>query len=140
MTDVSNKTIDLRFAEEVLNRHNVDALADYVAEDFVEENPVPGQAPGRDGFRDFLTTMFQAFPDLWWQVEEAVAEGDAVMARSNWDGTHTAEFLGVPATGRHVTVEAWTRDLFRDGRITSSRILIDSLSLLQQLDAIPATV
>jgi steroid delta-isomerase-like uncharacterized protein len=140
MSEQSNKEIDLRFADEVLDKHNLDALADFVAEDFIEENPPPGQGPGREGLRDFLAGIFDAFPDLRWQVQEAVAEDDAVMAISRWEGTHQAHFFGIPATGKHVSVEAWTRDRFRDGQIASSRILMDTLSLLRQLGALPPPI
>jgi hypothetical protein len=40
MSEQSNKGIDLRFADEVLDKHNLDALADFVAEDFIEENVI----------------------------------------------------------------------------------------------------
>ncbi|GAA2746884.1 hypothetical protein GCM10009868_34080 [Terrabacter aerolatus] len=130
--------VPVRFVEEVLNGHNLDVIPDLVSDDFVEENPPPGQGPGRDGLRDFLGQLFTAFPDLEWTVEQMVADGEAVMAWSTWKGTHRDAFLGIPPTGTRVTVEAWTRDVVHDGRIVSSRILMDNLALLQQLGAIPA--
>lgn len=138
MTSVEdNKAIDLRFVKEVLSEHDLDVLPDLVAEDFVEQNPPPGQGPGREGLRAFLAQMFEAFPDLRWRVEEMVAEGDRVAAWSTWEGTHRGTFLGLPPTGRSVAVEAWTIDRFRDGKIAESRILMDVMGLMQQLGAIP---
>jgi steroid delta-isomerase-like uncharacterized protein len=127
------KAIDRRFASEVLNGHNLDVLPELVAEDFVEENPVPGQGPGRQGLRDFLALMIAAFPDLTWNVEVEVAEGDTVAARSTWEGTHRGSFMGIAPTGRRVRVEAWTMDRFRNGKMFRSRIIMDSLGLMQQL-------
>lgn len=127
---------DRDFARVVLNDHRLDQIPAYVRDDFVEENPPPGQGPGRDGLRDFLSRLMSAFPGLAWAVQAAVGEGDTVAARSIWEGTHDGMFMGIPATGRRVTVEAWTLDRFRDGRIASSRILMDQLGLLQQLDAV----
>jgi steroid delta-isomerase-like uncharacterized protein len=138
MTSVEdNKARDLRFVEEVLNQHNLDVLPDLVAEDFLEQNPPPGQGPGREGLRQFLAQMFEAFPDLRWRVEEMVAEGDRVAAWSTWTGTHRGTFFGVPPTGRSVSVESWTIDYFRDGMLTESRIIMDVMGLMQQLGAIP---
>ena len=57
---------------------------------------------------------------------------------SIWTGTHLGEFLGIPATGRSVQVEAWTLDRYRDGQMTESRIIMDVAGLLTQLGAIPA--
>jgi steroid delta-isomerase-like uncharacterized protein len=113
-------------------------LSELVAEDFLEQNPPPGQGPGRDGLRDFLGAMFDAFPDLEWHPQEMVAEDDRVATWSVWSGTHAGAFFGVPATGRHVSVEAWTLDRFRDGVMIESRIIMDVMGLMQQLGAVPA--
>jgi steroid delta-isomerase-like uncharacterized protein len=134
----ANKAAGMRFATEVLSRHNLDVLPELVAEGFVEQNPVPGQGPGRDGLREFLHAMFQAFPDLEWRPQEMVAEGDRIATWSIWTGTHAGDFFGVPATSRKVSVEAWTLDRFRDGLMIESRIIMDVMGLMQQLGALPA--
>lgn len=138
MSAEANAEQDRQFAQVVLNDHRLDQIERFVHEDFVEENPPPGQGPGRDGLREFLGAFLTAFPDLTWTVKRLVAQDDTVAAWSVWEGTHSAEYLGIPATGRRVSVEAWTFDTFRDGRIASSRILMDVFGLLQQLGAIPA--
>jgi steroid delta-isomerase-like uncharacterized protein len=133
----NNKATDLRFATEVLTGHNLDVLSELVAEDFIEQNPPPGQGPGREGLRQFLRQMFDAFPDLSWRVEKMVAEGDSVASWSTWEGTHRGPFMGIPATGRTVSVEAWTMDHFRDGKVAESRIIMDTMGLMQQLGVVP---
>jgi steroid delta-isomerase-like uncharacterized protein len=133
----NNKATDLRFATEVLTGHNLDVLSELVAEDFIEQNPPPGQGPGREGLRQFLRQMFDAFPDLSWRVEKMVAEGDSVASWSTWEGTHRGTFMGIPATGRTVSVEAWTMDHFRDGKVAESRIIMDTMGLMQQLGVVP---
>ena len=128
-----------RFIDEVINGRDLDrALAELVAEDFVEHNPLPGQGPGRAGLGDVLAGMFAGFPDLRWDIQETVVEADRVATVSFWTGTHQGEFLGIPATGRSVTVEAWTLDRYQDGQLTESRIIMDVVGLLTQLGAIPA--
>jgi len=128
-----------RFIDEVINGRDLDrALAELVAEDFVEQNPLPGQGPGRAGLGDVLAGMFAGFPDLRWDIQEAVVEADRVASFSFWTGTHQGEFLGIPATGRSVKVEAWNLDRFQDGQLTESRVIMDVIGLLTQLGAIPA--
>ncbi len=128
-----------RFVDEVINGRDLDrALAELVAEDFVEQNPLPGQGPGRAGLGDVLAGMFTGFPDLRWNIRETVVEADRVASFSFWTGTHQGEFLGIPATGRSVKVEAWNLDRFQDGQLTESRIIMDVIGLLTQLGAIPA--
>ncbi|WP_285652321.1 ester cyclase [Actinomycetospora sp. NBRC 106375] len=131
----TNRAAARRFADEVLTGHDLDVLPELVAEDFIEQNPPPGQGPGRDGLRQFLSALFDAFPDLQWRPQEMVAEGDRVATWSIWSGTHSGDFFGVPATGRQVSVEAWTMDRFRDGLMVESRILMDVAGLMQQLGA-----
>jgi predicted ester cyclase len=60
------------------------------------------------------------------------------MALSTWTGTHRGEFLGIPATGRPVRVEAWTLDRYRGGQLAESRIIMDVAGLLMHLGVIPA--
>ena len=91
-----NKAIEGRFIEEVLNKKNLAAADELVAEDFVELDPFPGQEQGREGLKQVLRMLFAAFPDLQWTIEELIAEGDKVVNRFTWHGTHRGEFLGIP--------------------------------------------
>jgi hypothetical protein len=78
-----------RFATEVLNDKNVDAIDEIAAADFIELDPVAGQGPGRDGLKDFLANVaFPAFPDQQWVIEEVIAAGEKVVSRFTWYGTH----------------------------------------------------
>lgn len=133
------RTLLNRFIDEVINGRDLDAaLTELVIEDFVEQKPLPGQGPGRAGLADVLTRIVAGFPDLYWTIHETVVEGDRIMAYSSWTATHNGEFLGIPATGRQVTVEAWTLDRYRDGQMIESRILMDVAGLLIQLGVLPA--
>jgi steroid delta-isomerase-like uncharacterized protein len=132
------RALAARFTDEVLNGHDLGgALDELVAEDFVEQNPLPGQGPGRAGLADVLAGMFAGFPDLRWAVQDTVVEGQRIMSLSTWTGTHEGEFMGVPPTGRSVQVEAWTLDRYDDRKLVESRILMDAAGLLAQLGAVP---
>jgi steroid delta-isomerase-like uncharacterized protein len=127
-----------RFGDEVLNNKNLSAIDEIAAEDFVELDPLPGQAPGREGLKAFLATVsFPAFPDQRRVTEEQITEGDKVVSRFTLYGTHRAAFMGIPATGRHVAVTGVVIDRVVDGKWQDSRLLMDNLSLLQQLGALP---
>ena len=92
----NNSKIVLRFVEEVLNQGNINSTGQFFWEDMVEQVPFPGQGPGLEGLKDVLRGMRAAFPDMHWSVEEQIAEGDKVLTRFEWTGTHQGEFLGVP--------------------------------------------
>jgi steroid delta-isomerase-like uncharacterized protein len=127
-----------RLTEEVLTRHNLAALDEIFHADYVEDEPPPGMGPGRDGLRQWLASWIAAFPDVRWAVEEQIADEDRVWSRSIWQGTHQGPFLGIPPTGKNVTVAAWTIDRFTDGKIAESRIIMDTLGMMQQLGVISA--
>ena len=125
------------FIEEVLNQGQIDATERFFWEDMVEQVPFPGQGPGVEGLKDVVRGMRAAFPDMHWRVEEQLTEGDRVLTRFEWTGTHRGAFLGVDATGRSVKVWGMVIDRFQDGRIKETRLIMDTLGLMIQLGAVP---
>ena len=134
----NNKAVIRKFLEEVINQNRMDRATDMVAEDFVELDPLPGQRQGREGLKEVLGMMRAAFPDIHWVVEEMVAEEDKVVTRFTWTGTHRGSFLGIPATGKSVTVKGVVIDQLAGGKMSASRMLMDSLGMMQQLGVIPS--
>ena len=132
-----NATIVRRFVDEVITRGNIDAAAQFVWEDVVEQVPLPGQGPGLEGLKDILRAMRSGFPDLVFSTIEQVSEGDKVASRFEWTGTHRGEFLGIPATGRSVRVWGIVIDRLVEGRIKDTRIIMDTLGLMVQLGVVP---
>jgi steroid delta-isomerase-like uncharacterized protein len=126
------------FIDRVLTAGEIDATGDYFHADVVEEVPFPGQGPGLHGLTETLTHLRRAFPDMHWRVEEQIAEDTRVLTRFRWSGTHQGEFLGIPATNRVVRVWGMVIDRFEGDKITSTRILMDTVSLLQQLGVVPS--
>jgi steroid delta-isomerase-like uncharacterized protein len=103
----------------------------------VEQVPLPGQGPGLDGLKTILRGMRAAFPDMNWKVEEQIAEGDKVLTRFEWTGTHRGPFAGIPATGRPVKVWGMVVDRFEAGKIKDTRIIMDTMGMMMQLGVIP---
>ena len=126
-----------QFIENVLNAGDIEATGKYFHDDMVELVPFPGQGPGLDGLKNVLRGLRVAFPDMHWVIEEQVQEGEKVVSRFVWSGTHRAEFFGVPATGRRVSVWGMVTDRFVDGKIKDTRLIMDALGLMAQLGAFP---
>lgn len=124
------------FIEEVLNQGQIDAADRFFWEDMVEQVPFPGQGPGIEGLKDVVRGLRAAFPDMHWRVEEQLTEGDRVLTRFEWTGTHKGAFLGVDATGRSVNVWGMVIDRFQDDRIKETRLIMDTLGLMVQLGAV----
>jgi steroid delta-isomerase-like uncharacterized protein len=132
-----NAAIVREFVEKVLNKGEIDATGRYFWEDVVEHIPFPGQGTGLKGLQDVLRGMKAAFPDMHWKIEEQITEGDRVMSRFVWTGTHRGPFLGIPATGKPVTVWGIVIDRLVDKRIKETRIIMDTLGMMGQMGAIP---
>lgn len=129
-----NKELVRRWFE-ALSRHDVDAVADMVAEDFIHNSSTN---QGRDGVRAELDYWFSAFPDASLSVEDVIADGDRVAARVVTTGTHGGEFMGSPPTGKRVSVQEV--DIFRieDGQITEAWAAVDFFGMLTQLGLLPS--
>ena len=69
----------MKMAEEMMNKHNVDVLGDYMAEDITDHNPPTGSKPGLEGIKEAMKMFLGAFPDLNLQVDDLIAEGDLVV-------------------------------------------------------------
>jgi steroid delta-isomerase-like uncharacterized protein len=133
-----NKARIREFIDRVLTGGEIEATGDYFHTDVVEEVPFPGQGPGLDGLKEILTRIRRAFPNSKWSVEEQIAEENKVLTRFTWSGTHQGEFLGIPATNRVIRVWGMVIDRFGDRKVKSTRILLDTLSMMQQLGVVSA--
>ena len=132
-----NATIVREFVDQVINQGKIDSAGQYAWDDVVEQVPLPGQGPGLDGLKHILRVFRAGFPDIYFAIEEQISEGDKVVSRFEWTGTHQGEFLGIPATGRPVRVWGIVIDRLEQGRIKETRILMDTMALMAQLGVIP---
>ena len=120
---------------DAISRGDADGLDELIAPDVVDHNPIPDQAPGRDGFKQWMVAARTAFPDIRGTVEEVIAEGDRVAARMTWQGTHRGEFMGVGPTGNRVSFSAFHLVRFSQDRAVEWWGTADLLGALQQLGA-----
>jgi steroid delta-isomerase-like uncharacterized protein len=116
----------------------VQAADEVLAEDFIEHNPAPGQGPGCEGHKQVLKLRRAAFRDLTISVDDLLADGDRVALRWTAHATHRGELMGMPATGRRLTLTGI--DILRivDGTIVERWGEFNSTEMLQQLGALPA--
>jgi steroid delta-isomerase-like uncharacterized protein len=128
----------IRRMYDLINAGDIDGFGELLAEDFVEHEETPGLDPTKEGVKQFFHMYKAAFPDLRMEAQDVLMSGDKVVARARATGTHQGEFLGMPATGKHVDVQLI--DIIRfddDGLAREHWGLFDALAMLQQLGAIP---
>jgi predicted ester cyclase len=133
MSIESNKAAYRRFYEEILNKGNL-AVADEVVDPKVHShNPIPGQKPGLEGFKDAIAGFRHAFPDLHAKATDIIAEGDKVVARFVVSATHHGEFMGIAPTRKQIEYEEIVIVRFKDGKIIEHWAVADALAIMQQL-------
>jgi steroid delta-isomerase-like uncharacterized protein len=133
-----NKAIIRSYVETVWNQRQLDRAEEFVAPDFIDHAPLPGQAPGLDGARRKWAMYLNAAPDLRVTIEDVVAEDDKVGVRRSYAGTHRGELLGIPATGKPVQMGSISIFRLAEGKIVENWEQLDLLTLMQQLGVIPA--
>lgn len=138
MSTEENKAVVRQLVGEMVNKGNTAVAEALVAEDWRSVDPVPGQEQGRKGLLGIVAMMRSAFPDLEWTIEDEVGEGDKVAVSFTMRGTHRGAYMGIPATGKQVTVSGLAIDSCAAGQCKATRMLIDNLSLLQQLGVVSA--
>lgn len=123
MSVQENKAIVRRFWEEGWNQQNPDRFDELMDEQYSAFE------------RDWSAEVWAAYPDTHFDLPEMIAEGDRVVSRVVWSGTHTGEFWGVAPTGKTITVNAMFIHRVVDGRIQwDGRFgVVDLLSWHQQL-------
>ena len=138
MSVEDNKALIREIIEEVWNRGNLAAVDRYFAPDYVDHTPFPGQGPGPEGYRQVVTAIRDAFPDLYLTLGDILAEGDRVAFRYTMEGTHQGDFVGIPPTGKPFSVEGMIIARVVDSKAVERWANLDTLGLMQQLGVIPS--
>jgi len=116
-----NKELVVRLIDEVWNAGELRRL------------PELWEGPSRDEAYSMHKILTGAFPDLRIDIEDLIAEGDKVVARMTFRGTHQGPFRGIAPTGRQVRFTAIRVYRIAHGKIVGSWANHDALGLLGQL-------
>jgi steroid delta-isomerase-like uncharacterized protein len=135
MSTDENKILSRCFLEDLWNAKNLAALDEILTADFVEH--IGEASLNVEGIKQMLSANFAAFPDMQATIEDQIAEGDMVVTRWTARGTHKGELMGIPPSGKAVTVTAIVIDRIVGGKIAETWTSYDALGLLQQIGAAP---
>ena len=137
MSTEQMKAADERFCEKALNQQNLAEFDQFFGPTLVDHALPPNLPPNRDGRKMFISVIFAAFPDFRVLIEDMVAEGDKLVTRWSATGTHQGEMMGIPPTGKSVTVTGIAIDRFEEGQSVKHWEVFDQMGLMQQLGVIP---
>ena len=131
-----HKTVIRRWVE-AWNAQDLDAAEELLAAEFVRHDANLPEVVGPQAERQYIADTLTAFPDLHFEIEQLIADGDLVAARYLVQGTHQGEFLGIPGTGRPVSIQGVESYRLAGGKLAQQWVVMDALGLLQQLGAVP---
>jgi predicted ester cyclase len=137
----SNKAT-FRHFHDAVNSGDMDLISNMIDEAFEPDvqirTPLPVEATGAQALKQVWATLLRGYPDLHLTVEDLIAEGDKLVCRNVVTGTHHGEYMGIAPTGKSVTYNEIFIVRFVNGRIAETWGVVDVLSQLKQLGAIPA--
>ncbi len=138
MTFEANKAVARRFIEEVWNERKLEVANDIIAPDCIthqlRSGPTPVTAPrGPEILKHHITEWLAGFPDMRFTIEHIIAEGNLVMMQCVGRGKHMGSWLGIPPTGKAITIQTEIIQRIADGRIAEDWVLTDFLGVFQQL-------
>ena len=134
-----DQTISIRRLYDLINAGDIDGFGRQLADDFVEHNENPGVPPTKDGVVQYFRILLAAFPDIRMDVQDSFASGEKAVARLRVSGTHKGELMGIPATGKRVSVDLIDITRFGDDGLAREHWgVVDQLAMMQQLGVIPA--
>ena len=134
MSAEQNKSTFRRVVEEAFNKGNYSVLRDHFKPDFIEHQF--GLHPTIDGMQADIQSLRAAFPDLSLTIEDMVADGNKVWARSIARGTNSVGFMG-PPNGKSFKIAVFDVCRFEDGMIVEHWGSPDRFAQLAQLGLLP---
>jgi len=136
MSTEENKAAVRRIMEELFNKGDLAVVPEVIAPEFVHHT-LFGEVKGPDGFKQVVTTMRNAFPDLKYTIDSMVAEGNVVAFSLRVQGTFNGEFLGMSPTGKQLNITEAVFFRFAGGKAVEGWTYSDSLAFYQQLGVSP---
>jgi steroid delta-isomerase-like uncharacterized protein len=116
---------------------NLGVIDELVASNYVGHDPAMPDQQGPEGVKEFITGYLAAFPDGRITIDDQFAAGDLVATRWMGRGTQTGELMGIPPTGKQVTITGITISRVEKGKVVEEWTNWDMLGMLQQLGVVP---
>ncbi len=112
-----NRNLVRRAVEEIWNQGNYDNMEEFISPDFVVHSDTPEEEiHGLENAMQFYIQLRKAFPDIYFTIDDQIAEGDRVVTHWTATGTHKGEFNGIPPTGKQFSVSTIDIDRIVNGK------------------------
>ncbi|MEE9255386.1 MAG: ester cyclase [Pseudomonadales bacterium] len=131
----ANKELFEKLIEQGFNEKDKSRFVQFFADDFVSRRPT-GELRGLDGAAEIYDTFAGAFPDAKISIDQILAVGEYVVAKTTFAGTHSGPLHPTPASGKKVSIPVIAIYKIDNGKIVSEDIAWDTLGLAQQIGAV----
>ncbi|MBH8564026.1 ester cyclase [Nostoc sp. CENA67] len=136
MSTEQNKSIVLQMYK-TFDQGNLEQAQEFLAPNFVAYIPGTSEPLNREAFiQSVLMVFHSAFPDGHHTFADVIAETEKVVTRGTFTGTHSGELLGIPPTGKQITIPFFHIDRIVDDKLVEHWGQSDLLSLMQQVGII----
>jgi len=135
MSIEDNKNLSKKLFEEVWNKGNLDVVDDLIALDYVIHMGNKDLV-GIDNYKNFVKIYRNAFPDIYYTVNDLIAEDDKVVERWSAQGTHKGELLGIPPTNKKLKVTGIDIVRIKEGKMVERWAEYDFKGMMEQLGVI----
>lgn len=133
-----------RFVEELWNERRLEVADAIFAKDYVTHQlhsgvPVDAVPRGPEAIKEHIAGWIASFPDLRFNIEQMLSEGDRVATQLLMEGTHRGAWLGIPASGKKLQIRMFTVHRVLQNKIVEDWVLVEALGIFQQLGVVPST-
>lgn len=137
---MSNRNIELirRIFNQVWNEKRIEEIDELVATDYIHHDVRSPDRKGIAGYKEFVDLYLNAFPDIRFNIDDEISDGNTVVTRWTATGTHNGDLPGLPRTGRPISITGITIARLSDGKFVESWNNWDALGMMQQLGAVSA--
>ena len=138
MAAEERKAMVRRAIDEAMNRGNVAIMDEMISPNYVFHGADGSELRGIPAYKEFISMVRGAFPDIHYDVEDIACEGDTVAVRASLTGTNTAAWRGIPPTGKKVAMQEAIFFRFDGDKPVEEWQFINQLVMLQQLGIFPS--
>ncbi|MBA2393989.1 MAG: ester cyclase [Ktedonobacteraceae bacterium] len=135
MSAEENKAIVRQTWEDLFNQGKLSTADELISSTFTN-HAAPGAPPGPGSFKQLVMMYRSAFPDVQFEIEDLLCDGDKVVIRNSFHGTHKGTFMGIAPTGNHISQEQIHIVRVAGGQIVEHWAVRDDLSLMRQLGVV----
>ena len=137
---MKNEILIRQFVQKVWNEKNFDCIEDYVASAYTiykdPSDPWEGRTLNAEEFAMRLDYTFDSFPDIHFEIETVISDGDDVAITWIMTGTNSGKIGDFLPTGKSINTTGRTIYHLEDGKVTGHSQVFDRTKVMKQLEFI----